>query len=53
MFTKEKLEALRAKHPASVVALMFLAPPLVIEERELADALALLDRLLGRYFPNS
>jgi taurine--2-oxoglutarate transaminase len=27
--------------------LLILAPPLVIEERELADALALLDRLLG------
>ena len=31
--------------------LILLAPPLVIEERELADALALLDRLLGRHFP--
>jgi taurine--2-oxoglutarate transaminase len=27
--------------------LIFLAPPLVIEERELSDALALLDRLLS------
>lgn len=31
--------------------LILLAPPLVIEERELADALALLDRLLARFFP--
>jgi len=31
--------------------LLFLAPPLVVEERDLADALALLDRLLGRCFP--
>jgi len=27
--------------------LILLAPPLVIDERDLADALALLDRLLG------
>ena len=33
--------------------LILLAPPLVIEERELADALGLLDRLLGRFFPAS
>ena len=33
--------------------LILLAPPLVIEERELADALALLDRLLARFFPPS
>jgi len=32
--------------------LILLAPPLVIEERELADAVALLDRLLGRHFPS-
>jgi taurine--2-oxoglutarate transaminase len=32
--------------------LMLLAPPLVIGERELADALALLDRLLSRFFPS-
>jgi len=31
--------------------LILLAPPLVIEERELDDALALLDRLLARFFP--
>ena len=31
--------------------LILLAPPLVIEEHELADALALLDRLLTRFFP--
>jgi taurine--2-oxoglutarate transaminase len=31
--------------------LLILAPPLVIAERELADALALLDRLLGECFP--
>ena len=33
--------------------LILLAPPLVIDERELADALALLDRLLARFFPSS
>ncbi len=33
--------------------LLILAPPLVIEEAELATALALLDRLLGRFFPNA
>jgi taurine---2-oxoglutarate transaminase len=33
--------------------LILLAPPLVIEERDLADALALLDRLLARFFPSS
>jgi taurine---2-oxoglutarate transaminase len=33
--------------------LILLAPPLVIEEQELADALALLDRLLARFFPTS
>jgi len=33
--------------------LILLAPPLVIEERDLADALALLDRLLARYFPSN
>jgi taurine--2-oxoglutarate transaminase len=33
--------------------LILLAPPLVIEERELADALGLLDRLLTRFFPSS
>jgi taurine--2-oxoglutarate transaminase len=33
--------------------LILLAPPLVIEERELADALSLLDRLLERFFPSS
>jgi len=33
--------------------LILLAPPLVIEEPELADALGLLDRLLGRFFPAS
>ncbi|MGQ0384173.1 MAG: aminotransferase family protein [Gammaproteobacteria bacterium] len=31
--------------------LLFLAPPLVISGAELASALALLDRLLGRHFP--
>lgn len=31
--------------------LLFLAPPLVIEEADLSDALALIDRLLGRFFP--
>jgi len=30
--------------------LLFIAPPLVIQEQELADALALIDRLLGRFF---
>jgi taurine--2-oxoglutarate transaminase len=33
--------------------LILLAPPLVIEEQELADALALLDRLLARFFPST
>ena len=32
--------------------LILLAPPLVIEERDLSDALALLDRLLATHFPN-
>lgn len=32
--------------------LILLAPPLVIEERDLSDALALLDRLLAAHFPN-
>lgn len=31
--------------------LLILAPPLVIHERDLADALSLLDRLLSRFFP--
>jgi len=31
--------------------LILVAPPLVIDEQELADALALLDRLLARFFP--
>ncbi len=31
--------------------LILIAPPLVVEEGELADALALLDRLLARFFP--
>jgi taurine--2-oxoglutarate transaminase len=33
--------------------LILLAPPLVIEERELADALSLLDRMLARFFPSN
>lgn len=33
--------------------LLILAPPLVIDEQELAGALALLDRLLARHFPSS
>jgi taurine--2-oxoglutarate transaminase len=33
--------------------LILLAPPLVIDERDLADALELLDRLLDRFFPAS
>jgi taurine--2-oxoglutarate transaminase len=33
--------------------LLILAPPLVIEEPDLARALALLDALLGRFFPSS
>jgi taurine--2-oxoglutarate transaminase len=37
----------------ALVNLLFVAPPLVIEERELADALALLDRLLQRHFGGS
>ncbi|MEI2787777.1 MAG: aminotransferase class III-fold pyridoxal phosphate-dependent enzyme [Steroidobacteraceae bacterium] len=31
--------------------LILVAPPLVVEEHDLADALALLDRLLARFFP--
>ena len=31
--------------------LILIAPPLVVEERDLANALALLDRLLSRFFP--
>jgi taurine--2-oxoglutarate transaminase len=31
--------------------LLLLAPPLVIDERDLTEALALLDRLLARFFP--
>jgi len=33
--------------------LLILAPPLVIDENDLARAIALLDRLLGRLFPSS
>jgi taurine--2-oxoglutarate transaminase len=33
--------------------LVLLAPPLVIGEQDLSDALALLDRLLARFFPAS
>jgi taurine--2-oxoglutarate transaminase len=33
--------------------LLILAPPLVIDEPDLARALALLDALLGRFFPSS
>ncbi len=33
--------------------LLMIAPPLVIAEQELADALAVLDRLLGRFFLKS
>jgi taurine---2-oxoglutarate transaminase len=32
--------------------LLILAPPLVIDERDLADAMTLLDRLLGVHFPS-
>jgi len=32
---------------------LLIAPPLVIEERELAAALAVLDRLLQRHFAGS
>jgi taurine--2-oxoglutarate transaminase len=32
--------------------LLLLAPPLVIEERDLADGLSLLDRLLATHFPS-
>ena len=31
--------------------LLILAPPLVIEESDLATAISLLDRLLGQFFP--
>jgi taurine--2-oxoglutarate transaminase len=46
----ERLLAEALRHGVSFAArgnLLLLAPPLVIAERELADALALLDRLLG------
>jgi taurine--2-oxoglutarate transaminase len=33
--------------------LLLLAPPLVIDEEALADALSLLDRLLARFFPSA
>ena len=33
--------------------LIILAPPLVIAESELAEAPALVDRLLARFFPNA
>jgi taurine--2-oxoglutarate transaminase len=33
--------------------LLLLAPPLIVAENELADALGLLDRLFARFFPNS
>jgi taurine--2-oxoglutarate transaminase len=33
--------------------LLIIAPPLMIDEADLATALALLDRLLGRFFPDS
>ena len=33
--------------------LLILAPPLVIAERDLADAISLLDRLLVVHFPNT
>jgi taurine--2-oxoglutarate transaminase len=32
--------------------LIILAPPLVIAENDLAEALALLDTLIGRFFPS-
>ena len=32
--------------------LLILAPPLVIGEQDLADAMSLLDRLLAAHFPN-
>lgn len=44
------------QHPRLVAAIRQQAerlPPLVIEERDLADALALLDRLLARFFPDN
>ena len=49
-------ELLRAAMEAGVSLaargnLLILAPPLVIEETALADALALIDRLLGKHFP--
>ena len=34
-------------------SLIILAPPLVIAENDLADALALLDALIGRFFPSA
>jgi taurine--2-oxoglutarate transaminase len=49
-------ELLRAAMDAGVSLaargnLLILAPPLVIDETALADALALIDRLLGQHFP--
>ena len=34
-------------------SLLILAPPLIIAESDLADALALIDRLLARFFPSA
>ncbi len=48
------VDAALAEHNISFATrgnLIILAPPLVITERELADALASLDQLLGRFFP--
>ena len=51
---KALVEAAFAEHNISFATrgnLIILAPPLVIGERDLADALATLDRLLAQFFP--
>jgi taurine--2-oxoglutarate transaminase len=51
---KALVDAAFAEHNVSFATrgnLIILAPPLVITERELADALASLDQLLARFFP--
>jgi taurine--2-oxoglutarate transaminase len=52
---KALVEAAFAEENMSIATrgnLIILAPPLVISERELADAVGALDRLLARFFPS-